>query len=99
MNCFTRLNKRQCNGPQRITVLLLGQLFFWVRFPLMILVGSSYIDRRLHLPRAMFGLTNSVIAMLLIVPGWPPAQWTVGVQFFLGEGTPIPLVPTRKLVV
>jgi len=99
MNWFTRLTKREYNGPQRITVLLLGQLFFWVGFPLLIIVGSSYIDGRFHLPRVIFGLTNSMIAMLLIAPGWLLAQWTVGVQFFLGEGTPIPLVPRRRLVV
>lgn len=40
-----------------------------------------------------------MIAMLLIAPGWLLAQWTVGVQFFLGKRTPIPLVPTRRLVI
>lgn len=67
--------------------------------------GSSrllrYLDLpgRFHLPRFVYGLTNPMVAMLLIVPGWLLAQWTVGVQFFLGKGTPIPLVPTRRLVV
>jgi protein-S-isoprenylcysteine O-methyltransferase Ste14 len=34
-----------------------------------------------------------------MVAGWLFANWTVGVQFSLGKGTPIPLMATQRLVV
>jgi protein-S-isoprenylcysteine O-methyltransferase Ste14 len=36
---------------------------------------------------------------MFIVIGWLFANWTIRVQFSTGKGTPIPLMPTQKLVV
>jgi protein-S-isoprenylcysteine O-methyltransferase Ste14 len=41
---------------------------------------------------------NTVIALLLIFPGLLLVEWTVKLQFSMGEGTPIPIVATRRLI-
>jgi protein-S-isoprenylcysteine O-methyltransferase Ste14 len=99
MNWLTRLTLRDYSKAQRISAMLLGQILFWIGFPLFIVVGAFCTDRRLHLPRFDYGLANLIIGLLLIIPGGLLAEWAVKVQFSLGEGTPIPFIATRKLIV
>jgi protein-S-isoprenylcysteine O-methyltransferase Ste14 len=49
-------------------------------------------------PRLVHGLINPILGVLLIVPGILLVEWTIGLQFVRGLGTPIPLVATRQLV-
>ena len=99
MDWATRLTQRQYGERQRLTALLVGQVLFWIGFPLFILAGSSHIDSWLHLPRFIYGLANSIAALLLMVPGGLCAEWAVYVQFSLGRGTPLPVVATRRLII
>ncbi len=78
---------------------ILGGVIFWLIIPFLIVVVSSYIDQRLHLPTFSYGLINPLVGLLFIVVGWLFANWTVKVQFSLGKGTPIPLMATQKLIV
>jgi len=99
MDWLTRLTQRQYGEGQRLIALLVGQVLFWVGFPLFIVAGSFYIDSWLHLPRFSYGLANPMIALLLIAPGGLFAEWAVYVQFSLGRGTPLPVVATRRLII
>ena len=78
---------------------ILGGVIFWLIIPFLIVVVSSYIDQRLHVPTSSYGLINPVTGLLFIVVGWLFANWTVKVQFSLGKGTPIPFMATQKLVI
>ncbi len=78
---------------------ILGGFVFWLVIPFLIIVVSSSIDRRLHLPEFSYGLINPLVGLLFIVVGWLFANWTIKVQFSLGKGTPIPLMATQKLIV
>lgn len=98
MNWFTRLAQREYRLAQQVAALLLGQVLFLLAFPCLIVVGASYVDRWFHLPRFVHGLANPVAALLLMVPGGLLVEWTVQAQFSLGEGTPIPIVATRRLI-
>ena len=98
MDWLTRLTQRRYGEGQRLTALLVGQVLFWVGFPLFIVVGSDYLDGWLHLPRFIYGLANPTVALLLIVPGGLFAEWAVCVQLSVGRGTPLPVVATRRLI-
>jgi protein-S-isoprenylcysteine O-methyltransferase Ste14 len=76
-----------------------GGIIFWIVIPILIIIVSSYVDQWFRLSKYHYGLINLVIGSLFIVVGWLFANWTVKVQFSVGKGTPIPLMPTQKLVV
>ena len=78
---------------------IFGGVIFWLIIPFLIIVVSSYIDQKLHLPKFYYGRINPIIGLLFIVVGWLFANWTVKIQFSLGKGTPIPLMATQKLIV
>jgi protein-S-isoprenylcysteine O-methyltransferase Ste14 len=99
MDWLTRLTQRQHGEGQRLTALLVGQVLFWIGFPVFIVAGSFYIDSWLHLLRFVYGPANPIVALLLMVPGGLFAEWAVYVQFSLGRGTPLPVVATRRLII
>ncbi len=98
MDWFTRLTQREYGRVQQITALLLGQVLFLVVYPTFIFVGASLVDRWLHLPRFVHGRASPLGALALIIPGLVLVEWTVGLQFSQGLGTPLPIVATRRLV-
>lgn len=98
MDWFTRLTQREYGRVQQVTALFLGQVLFLVVYPAFILVGASLLDRWLHLPRFVHGRASSFVALALIIPGLVLVEWTVGLQFSRGLGTPLPIVATRRLV-
>ena len=99
MNWLRRWTKREYSEKQRLTAVILGGVFFWLVIPLGIVVGSYFFDCWFHLPRFAYGAANSLVALLLMVPGWLFANWTIKVQYSLGKGTPIPVMATQKLVI
>jgi protein-S-isoprenylcysteine O-methyltransferase Ste14 len=99
MNRFKKWAEHEYSKKQRMIAVIFGGFIFWIVIPFFIIVVSSYIDQRLHLPRCYYARINPVIGLLFIVVGWLFANWTVKVQFSLGKGTPIPLMATQELVV
>jgi protein-S-isoprenylcysteine O-methyltransferase Ste14 len=99
MDRFKKWAEHEYSEKQRIIAVILGGVIFWLIIPFLIVVVSSYIDQRLHLPKFYDGLINPVIGLLFIVVGWLFANWTVKAQFSLGKGTPIPFMATQKLVI
>ena len=99
MNRFKKWAGHEYSEKQRMIAVIFGGVIFWLAIPFLIIVVSSYIDQRLHLPKFYYGIINPVIGLLFIVVGWLFANWTVKIQFSLGKGTPIPLMATQKLIV
>jgi protein-S-isoprenylcysteine O-methyltransferase Ste14 len=99
MDRFKKWAEHGYSKKQRMIVVIFGGFIFWVVITFFILVASFYIDQWLHLPKFRYGLVNPIVGLLFIVVGWLFANWTIKVQFSMGKGTPIPLMPTQKLVV
>ena len=99
MNRFKKWAEHQYSKKQRMIAVIFGGVIFWLIVPFLMVVVSSYVDQRPHLPKSYHGRINPVIDLLLIVVGWLFANWAVRDQFSLGKGTPIPLMATQKLVV
>jgi protein-S-isoprenylcysteine O-methyltransferase Ste14 len=95
---LTRATQREYGTGKRVAALLLGQALFLVVYPAFIGAGAFIIDRWLHLPRLAHGVLGPIVALLLILPGLVLVEWTMGLQFFRGQGTPIPVVATRRLI-
>ncbi len=98
MDQFEKWAKREHGKRQRIVIVVLGGVFFWIVIPFFILFVSYSIDQLLPLPNFNYGTINSVLGLVFMGVGWFFANWTVKVQFTIGRGTPIPLVATQKLL-
>jgi protein-S-isoprenylcysteine O-methyltransferase Ste14 len=99
MKRFKEWAQRPYSRRQRLAAIVLGGILFWIIVPVVIITGSFYLDPWLSLPRLLYGRLNTIIGLLFIGAGWLFANWTVKVQFSLGSGTPIPLMPPKKLVI
>jgi len=99
MNSYKKWSEREYSKAQRMVAVIFGGIVFWIIIPFLIVVGFTFIDPRLTLPRFFYGWMNILMALGLMATGWLFANWTVKVQFSLGRGTPIPLMATQKLVV
>jgi len=99
MDLFKKWAERKYSKTQRLIAVISGGFIFWIVIPFFIVILSYYIDQWLNLPKFVYGAINPAIGLLLIMIAWLFANWTVKVQFSLGEGTPIPVMATQKLVV
>ena len=99
MDWFKKWAEHAYGKKQRMIAVMVGGVLFWLIIPFLMVVVSSHLDQRLHLPAFYDEVINPVIGLLLIVLGWLFANWTVRVQFLLGKGTPIPLMATQKLII
>jgi protein-S-isoprenylcysteine O-methyltransferase Ste14 len=99
MSRFKKWSEREYSKAQRMMAIIFGGIFFWIIIPLFIVVGSTFIDQWLSLPRFFHWSISLAIALVLMVTGWLFANWTVKVQFSFGKGTPIPLMATQKLII
>jgi hypothetical protein len=99
MNRYKKWSERGYSNAQRMMAVIFGGIVFWILIPFFIVVGSSLIDPRLHLPRFFYGWSNIILTWVLMITGWFFAIWTVKVQVSSGREIPIPLMATQKLVV
>lgn len=99
MTPFRKWAEHQYSKGQRIAAVILGGFIFWIVIPFLIVIASSWIDQRYHLPKFHYGLINGILGSLFMIVGWLFANWTVKIQFTMGKGTPIPLMATQKLLI
>jgi protein-S-isoprenylcysteine O-methyltransferase Ste14 len=74
-----------------------GVVFLGV-LPYMIVVAGPQVDRLLGLNRVSTGPVFFVIAAILFIPGAAFGFSAVFLQLGRGEGTPLPVIPTRRLL-
>lgn len=84
---------------QIVVTLVLGAVFFLVLLPQLIAVGAGRLDQALGLPRFTAGMVNRVAGIVCILAGGLFAFWSVLAEATIGSGTPLPMIPTKRLVV
>jgi protein-S-isoprenylcysteine O-methyltransferase Ste14 len=91
--------KREHSTGQWMITLALAGLLIVVTIPFLMVVASLAIDRWLHLPTFFVGVINPILGVILAFLGLGLGLWSIHAQITIGGGTPVPLVPTKKLVV
>lgn len=90
---------REYTMRQRVTALVPLAFLFLLILPLLLVRGSGKLDRKLRLPRFRAGRINRIAGASLGVAGLSFAWWSIGSQMTVGSGTPVPMMPTQRLVV
>jgi len=83
----------------RITALIPAGLLFLFLIPYLLVVQAPKLDPLLHFPHLFFGAVNIIVGVVLIISGGTFALWSIFSQFTLANGTPLPMLPTKKLLV
>ncbi len=91
--------KHEYGLPQRITAMGFLGLLFLLLLPFLLVTSSAAIDRSLNLPHFHAGVANFVLGAFLIGTGFFLGFWSIEAQMSIGRGTPVPIMPTVKLVV
>ncbi len=84
---------------RRLFVLLLAAILFLLILPSLLIACAAMLDSWLQLGRFSAGLLNPVVGAILILSGVIVALWSIAVQVDTGSGTPLPMMPTQRLIV
>ena len=90
---------REPSATRLVMTLAVAGVVFLAGLPLLIAVGSGWLDEAFGLPRFDASLVGRVAGIVLIVAGGPFAFWAVLAEARIGSGTPLPMIPTQRLVV
>jgi len=90
---------REPSTWQLVATIVLAGGFFLAGLPLLIAVSAGWLDRSLGLPRFTVGIATDVAGIVLMVAGGVFAFWAVFAEARIGHGTPVPMIPTQRLVV
>jgi len=99
MSKFTEWARQEHSEQRRLFTLLGLALIFILSIPLFIILVCPSIDKSLGSPPFYYGLPNIVAGIVLIIAGLIFAMWSIYAQFTIGRGTPIPMMPTKKLII
>ncbi len=90
-------NRELSTGKQVITLALAGLLLV-VLIPYLLITYCPALDRHYHLPDFYVGVVNLIVGLAVIVLGLGLAWWSIYRQLTIGQGTPVPIAPTKNLV-
>lgn len=83
---------------QHLLVLLPAGILFLFLIPYTLIRLLPRLDALLHLPSFRAGAVNPIIGGILLLAGLSFAFWSVLWQITRASGTPVPVVPTQKLL-
>ena len=98
MSRYARWAQGEHGEATRIAVLVPLGLAFLGLLPVLVAGVGPRLDRRLGLPPLRIGGLNRMLGGLLMVPGFALAFRSIDVQLTRGRGTPLPLMPTQRLL-
>jgi protein-S-isoprenylcysteine O-methyltransferase Ste14 len=99
MKRFLDWAQREYSLKQRLILLTFAGILFLLIIPYLLIVSSAAIDDLLSLPKLDFGFINMIVGVLFISGGAFLGLWSIQVQISIGGGTPVPVMPTHKLIV
>lgn len=99
MKKYLEWARREPRTRQLLITLGLAGGFFLVGLPVLIAVAASWLDRVAGLSQLPAGTATNVAAIVLMVAGGMFAFWAVLAEARIGHGTPVPMIPTQRLVV
>lgn len=96
---FEEWARKEYSKKQRIIAYVPAGVFFLIIFPSILVMVMPTFDSYFGLARFISEPANFTIAPFFLTPGFLFSAWSVLVQFRIGKGTPIPMIPTKKLIV
>jgi protein-S-isoprenylcysteine O-methyltransferase Ste14 len=98
MSRYVKFAQKEHGVGARIVTTLLAGLIVAILFPYLEVVLGSDLDRRLGLTGFQVGTPNYVVGGFVLLVGVVFGLWSVGLQLSDGRGTPVPVMPTRRLL-
>jgi len=98
MNKLVKRSEEKYTKSQKVIGFVIGGLAFLVVIPLLFALASSFIDTKLNLPKLIPEPSNFIIAPFFIIFGLLFSAWAGFAQLKIGKGTPVPAMPTQRLV-
>lgn len=98
MSRYSMWAKKEHSERDRLFALLPAGIFFLIVLPYILLVASPSLDARIGLDYLNPGPPSFTIGGILFVVGLTFAQWSIYMQFAHGRGTPLPMMPTQRLI-
>ena len=98
-NKFLEWQKKKYSMMQKILFLVCQSIFFLFLLPTGFWFLSKPIDKSMTLPAIAEVPFNFYIGVPLSVIGLYIGMWAVMTQLIIGKGTPVPTMPTQKLVI
>ncbi len=99
MDKFIDWAQKEHKVGSRIIATMIAGSFFVFAIPYLLLLLANFADAHMNIPRFHYYLVNYVIGALIIIIGLFFAVWSVLVQVFKVRGTPLPMMPTKKLLI
>jgi len=90
---------REYSLRSRLITLVFAGIIIVLLIPFLLVKSSAAIDAWINLPHFYAGIANRIAGIILAVCGISLSQWTIYIQMAVGRGTPVPTMPTRKLIV
>lgn len=88
---------RETSTRRLVVILVAAGGFFLAGFPLLIGMTARWLDRLAGLP-SIGGIVSLTVGIILLGAGGWLALWAVLAEARIGLGTPLPMIPTRRLV-
>jgi protein-S-isoprenylcysteine O-methyltransferase Ste14 len=99
MNIILRWATKEQPMLTRVIAMIFAGILFIFLIPYALIIAIPKLDALLHLPSYFFGLVNFIVGGIMLLSGLFFAWWSIGMQLFTANGTPLPMIPTQKLLI
>ncbi len=99
MNIILRWSTKEQPLMTRVIAMVFAGILFVFLIPYALIIAIPKLDTLLHLPSLFFGLVNFLVGGIMLLTGLFFAWWSIGLQLFKANGTPLPMIPTQKLLI
>ena len=98
MQIYKDWAKREFTLRQRLAAFIPEGVFFLFILPVLLIVLSNAVDGWLSIPRFTWGVWNLAASVPFFLAGGFLALWAIYTQVEAGRGTPVPMMPTQRVV-
>lgn len=99
LNKFVRWHKQQYRRRQKIVFLVVLGIFFLLLLPLILFFVSQKLDTLFAFSGVLSSPIDLYLGLLFFSVGLFLGFWAVLAQLQIGQGTPVSMMPTQKLVI
>lgn len=99
MRRYKKWASREYSLNQRLLALIPAGFLFLLIFPYLLVILLPRLDGWLRLPSLYFGPVNIVVGIIFLAIGAIYAFWSIYSQLSRASGTPLPMMPTQKLLI